>query len=333
MTNVIDITKTHGMCTARALEQFGFPRVVRKFVTDNIDWLTTKVYFEEVIDVKTLRTAVSSLVKSTPFLRTRHVIDGERDLLIFEEYNPEYNYLAFGTNMMKINVQTNSMILMTSHVVTDLKCCYNIGKELEDIYHGKKIENEVDDMVVFNEFSRLFSNQTDISQKPSTWRFMKVFVDKVEDCFSKEQLLLREMKIKHVEELMFEEICNTSKLFKVPVRGCTTIATIMHTVKYDDSLSDISNMKAIGKIIKDECSLENINPNTYCAKYVYNFIRTDKVFNSVLTHILMTSAELPSFVYSMFGLFVPMKNDTTEYVKIVFQNNVFGSIVITITFR
>ena len=164
-------------------------------------------------------------------------------------------------------------------------------------------------------------------------RFLNVSVDKVEDSFTKEDFLWREMMSKGLNQLTFEEIYNTAHLFKVPVRGCTTIATLLHTVAYREQDTDVASIQNVGRMLKEGIALQNVNPDTFTAKYVYNFIRTDKIFNSVLTHLLMSSAELPPFVYRLFGLFLPMKNDTTEHVKIVFQNDVFGSIVVTIGLR
>lgn len=331
MPNVIDISKTHGMGTARVIEQFGFPRSVRKFITDHIDWLTTKVYLNEAIDLDRLKVAVSTLVETTPFMRTRHVIDGERDLLFFEDFDPDYDYLTHGTSMLQIKVQNTSVIVTTSHVVTDLKSCYLIGKDLEALYQGETILTNAEQMAVFDKFTHLFAPQTDISRKPSTWRFLNVTVEKVDECHTKEEFLLREMREKRVTELTFEEIYNTSRLFETSVRGCTTIATLLHTVAYEPDHSELVNLRNISQTIKQGCSLENVQPDTFTAKYVYNFIRTDKVFNSILTHLLLSSAEIPSFVYQLFVLFLPMKNDTTEHIKIVFQNSMFGSIIVNIS--
>ena len=332
MPTVIDISKTHGMGTARVMEQFGFPRSFRKFITEYVNWLTTKIYLNEFPDIQRLREAVSILVKTTPFLHTRHVIHSDKDLLYFEEYDPEYNYLQNGTEMLKIYVQNTTIIVATSHVVTDLKSSFLIGKELEQLYRGEHIHTEsIDQMVVFNEFATLFENQTDISRKPRKWRFLNISVNRVENSYTKHDFLLREMKEKKVTTLKFEEIYNTSKLYNIPVRGCTTIATLLHTIHCDEEASGKVNVKSIKEQLDNSYTLDNIEPNTFTSKYIYNFIRTDTVFNSVLTHLLLSSVELPAYVYRMFNLFLPMKNDTTEQIKIVFQNEVFGSIVINIT--
>ena len=330
MPSVIDISKTHGMGTARAIEQFGFPRSLRKFITDHIDWLTTKVYLNETPDVERVKMVVSQIIKVTPFLRSRHVIDGDRDLLFFEDYDPNYDYLANGTEMFKIRIFHTSLIISSSHVVTDLNSCYRIGKDIENLYYGGTIDTEIDQMKVFNEFTKLFANQVDITRKPSKWRLLKLSVNKIEDSFTKEEFIFRDMKAKGLQTMEFEEIYNTARLFKSPVRGCTTIATIKHVVTIDENATDIANFKKIEQTIQKGCNLNNVVPDTYTTKYIYNFIRTDKMFYSVLTHMLMSSAEFPSFIYNFFGFFIPMKNDTTEEIKIVFQNSVFGSIVVNI---
>jgi len=331
MPSVIDISKTHGMGTARVIEQFGFPRCIRKFITDHVDWLTTKVYFDKVIDVAQMQVAVSSLVRLTPFLRARHIIDGDKDLLILENFDPDYDYLKHGTSMMQVKIQNMSAILTTSHVVTDLKSSYLIGKDLESIYHGEEIFTNSEDLKVFHKFTQLFEKQTDTLYKPFTWRFLNIAVEKIHNCYSKEDYLLKEMQKGKVTELTFEEICNTSHLFETPIRGCTTIATLLRTIAYNPEHSDIANLREINQLMKQGYSLQNIQPNTFTSKYVYNFIRTDKVFNSILTHLLLSSSEIPPFVYKFFVLFLPMKNDTTKQVKIVFQNKMFGSIIVNIT--
>lgn len=330
MPRAIDISKTHGLCTARVIEQFGFPRNLRKFITDHVNWIVTKVYFDERPDIEKLRSAVSLIVKHSPFLRTRHIIDGDRDLLLFEDYDPKYDYLTKGTEMFNVQVQSTSLIIATSHVVTDLKSCHKIGVEIKDVYFGKSLDNDADHLLVYDEFVQMFSKQTDISRKPSTWRFLNLSVIKIEHCFTKEQFLLREMKSKRIQEMEFEEVCNTKKFFDVDVRGCTTIATLLHRIEYNEKHTDVSNVKTISHSMKRTSNLQSVNPDAFSSKYIYNFIRTDNIFNSVLTHLLMSSSELPPFIYDLFGLFVPMKNDTTEHIKIVFQNNVFGSIVINI---
>ena len=334
MTNVIDITNTHGMGTARVIEQFGIPRSVRKFITDHVDWITTKVYFEENINQERLRTAVSKLIRDTAFLRSKHVVDGKRDLLFFENYDVEYNYLSHGTKMFKIICQTNSVILSTSHVISDLKSCYLIGKDLKRLY-----DDDVDsvktpnDLIVYNRFVDIFANATDNSRTPCKWRFVSTRVERNEECFTKEAYILNEMEGDGVTEFEFEEIFNTARLFDTSVRGCTTIATLVHTVQRDHNASQIQNIKQIAVTMRENSRFENISPNTYTARHIYNFIKTDKIFNSILTHILLSTSEVPSFVYDMVGLFLPMKNDTTEYIKVVFQNEGFGSITFVLELR
>lgn len=334
MSRVLDISHTHGMGTARVIEQFGVPRAVRKFITDHVDWLTTKVYLEEPVDLERLRVAVSTVIRANPFLRTRHIIDGERDLLYFEEYDTTYDYLTHGTSMIRIVSQNRTVILTTSHVVTDLKSCYLIGKDLELVYNGGALPPRENQFSLYDEFSKIFApvNRA-ASRTPLTWRFLNVSVEKLPEVDSKEGFLLREMRTKGVHQLTFEEISNTDRLFEAHVLGGTTIATMNRSVEYVETDSDIANLRNIREMIRRSATVEHINPNTFTSRYVYNFIRTDKVFNSVLTHLLLSSAEIPSFLYNWFGLLLPMKNDTTESFKIVFLHGVFGSIVVTAAFR
>lgn len=329
MSNVIDITKTHGMGTARVIEQFGIPRFVRKFVTDHIDWLTTKVYFDDPVDTTKLRRALSSLVQQTPFLRTRHVIDGDRDLLHFELHDPAYDYLAHGTSMLKVYVQHRTVVLTISHVVSDLKSCHLVGKDLETLYRGDALAPQDDELVVYQRFTEIFRDMTDISCKPSTWRFACIRIETSPDCFTKAQFLLDEMSRHDASQYEFEEIVNTAHLFKKPVRGCTTIATVLHELHIDRTKGDMENLCAVSRQLKD---VARIHSDTFQSKRVYNFIKTENVFNSILMHILLSSSQLPSFVYESIHMFLPMKNDTTEFIKVVFQNRHFGSICFVMEF-
>lgn len=324
-----DITRSHAMCSARVLEQFGLSRTIRNLFNDHINWLCGS-FIDSSINIDKLRLAFNKLISLHGILRAEHKIVNNRDLLCIHDFDIERDYLSNQPPLLSLKYSEEKVTLFISHIICDLRSCFLINKDLEKLYHDIDADIKIGNNVFIDDLCDKYNNSKNNQciENVSKWRSVKISTKQLSNIYTKEAFFVNELRDK--KKIDCEEIYNLSNIERSTSHGFSTIGTIKHKLAYDDSLSLEKNTEIIKNRIINDYSYTNLQIDTFTSEYIYNFIKTDKIFNPIYIHLITIAKETPEILWKLLIGIFPMSNKTTKEIKVIFQSDLTGCFVIII---